>query len=221
MNSILKKIITKIRVSLFPSEHDKDVKRWFTDNGDEKLRCEYDDLNAESLVIDLGGYKGQWASDIYARYNCRVLVFEPVRSFAEKIKARFERNPMIEVFCLALGANRRQEIISLGADGTSVYRNSSEKETIQFEDVAKFFSEHGVSSVDLMKINIEGGEYELLPRLFDAGLVNRIKHLQIQFHDIGSDSELRMKKICQELEKTHNPTYQYKFVWENWMRRDF
>jgi len=219
MNPILKRVITRMRVSLFPTEHDKEVKRWFAADGDENLRFDYD-LNSESLVIDLGGYKGQWASDIYARFNCHVLVFEPVKSFAEKIEKRFKKNPRVEVFRVALGASKRQDIIALDEDGSSVYRNTLVKETIQFEDVADFFALHNIISVDLMKVNIEGGEYELLPRLSETGLVRKIKNIQIQFHDFGADSKMHMDAICKELEKTHSPTYQYKFVWENWVRND-
>lgn len=219
MNFILKRIITRLRLSLFPTEHDKEIRRWYADGGDEKLRYDYD-LNSDSLVLDIGGYKGQFASDIYARYNCRVLVFEPVKSFAEKIKNRFKKNPMIEVFCLALGSNRRQDVMFLGDDGSSVFRNSSKKESIQFVDVAEFFAEHNIQDIDLMKINIEGGEYELLPRLFETGLISRIKQVQVQFHDLQPESEARMYEICRTLSKTHTPTYQYKFVWENWARHN-
>ncbi|MBU0533513.1 MAG: FkbM family methyltransferase [Candidatus Omnitrophica bacterium] len=220
MKVILKKIITSLRVSMFPTEHDKEIKRWYSDGGDEKLRYNYD-LDRDSLVMDMGGYKGQWASDIYASYNCRVLIFEPVKSFAEQIQRRFKNNPNIEVFCLALGKNRRQEIISLCDDGSSVYRDAPVKKTIQFEDVAEFFTKHDIKNIDLMKINIEGGEYELLPRLIETGLVNKIKNIQIQFHNVLTDSKAHMKRICSELSKTHKPTYQYKFVWENWVRCDF
>jgi len=204
---------------MLPTAHDKELQRWYSDGGDEAFRYDYD-LNSDSLVIDLGGYKGQWASDIYARYNCRVLVFEPVKSFAEKIEKRFERNRRVEVFRLALGANRRHAAIAMLGDGSSVYRTAPEKETIQFEDVAEFFAKHGIDRVDLMKVNTEGGEYELMPRLFEAGLVKRIRHIQIQFHNVGASSETRMKEICRELSRTHKPTYQYKFVWENWVRCD-
>jgi FkbM family methyltransferase len=219
MNLILRRVFARMRTSLFPTEHDLEIKKWFEVDGDEVRRFDYD-LNSDSLVMDLGGYKGQWASDIYSMFNCRVIVFEPVNSFAKKISKRFLRNPKIEVFCMALGASKRQETIALSADGTSVYADSHEKETIQFEDVANFLLEHGIQHVDLLKINIEGGEYELLPRLLESGFINNIKHIQIQFHDIASDSESRMEKICNELSKSHRPTYQYKFVWENWTRRD-
>jgi hypothetical protein len=101
-----------------------------------------------------------------------------------------------------------------------LYRDASVKKTIEFEDAAEFFGKHNIESIDLLKVNIEGGEYELLPRLLETGLINRIKILQIQFHNVGWDSEMRMELICRELAKTHSPTYQYKFVWENWVRRD-
>jgi FkbM family methyltransferase len=204
---------------MFPTEYDKEVRRWWSDGGDERFRYDYE-LNEESLVIDMGGYKGQWASDIYARYNCRLMVFEPVKLFAEKIEERFRKNPRVEVFCLGLGKNRRHEVIALGDDGSSLYRDAPVKETIEIEDVAEFFVKHNIESVDLIKVNIEGGEYELLTRLLEEGLINRIKNIQVQFHKVGRDSEMRMGIICRELVKTHSPTYQYKFVWENWVRRD-
>lgn len=219
MSSILRRIGVRLRLSLFPNQTDREVMRWITDGGDEHARQEYD-LNSESLILDLGGYKGQWASDVYARYNCRVLVFEPIRSFAAGIQKRFTRNPRIEVFCLALGEARREDTIGLSENGSSVYRDAPVREIIQFEDVAQFFIEHDIDTVDLMKINIEGGEYELLPKLIEVGLIGKIKHFQIQFHDIAPDSAVRMDQICRELAKTHDPTYRYRFVWEGWTRRE-
>ncbi len=217
MNSFVKKAVKRLRQPVFPTAQAKEVERWYSDGGDEHFRYDYD-LNSESLVIDLGGYKGQWTSDVYARYNCRVLVFEPVKAFAERIEKRFRKNPKIQVFRLALGATRRPEIIALNEDQSSVYRTGPAKEIVQFEDVAAFFSNRAINGIDLMKVNIEGGEYELLPRLLETGLIKRIKNIQIQFHDVGAGSEARMKEICSELSKTHRPTYQYKFVWENWVR---
>ena len=70
-----------------------------------------------------------------------------------------------------------------------------------------------------MKINIEGGEFELLERLIQTGLISRIKNIQVQFHNIAVESTKRMEKIHQGMYKTHQPTFQYKFVWENWVLR--
>ena len=86
--------------------------RWNADGGDSRFRFDYE-LTPESIVLDVGGYEGQWASDLYARQRCKIHIFEPVRDFADAIGARFSRNPDIDVHALALGAERRHETISL------------------------------------------------------------------------------------------------------------
>ena len=75
--------------------------------------------------------------------------------------------------------------------------------------------------VDLIKINIEGGEYEVLESLIADNKLSMFKNLQIQFHDfIIENAKERMSKIQQELAKTHVLTYQYEFVWENWKLKE-
>lgn len=39
-----------------------------------------------------------------------------------------------------------------------------------------------IDDIGLMKINIEGGEYELLERMIELGIINKVKDIQIQFH---------------------------------------
>jgi hypothetical protein len=71
--------------------------------------------------------------------------------------------------------------------------------------------------VDLMKINIEGGEYELLEHLIARGLTKRIRNIQVQFHeDVMAGAAGRMERIQSRLAETHHLTYQERFVWENW-----
>jgi len=132
---------------LFPSQQYKIFKKYFKDGGDEKFRYEFE-LNSNSIVFDLGGYKGQWASDIYARYNSRILIFEPVKLFSDKILKRFNKNPKIEVYSFALGSNRRSEIITVGEDETSLYKKFSDfKEVIHFEDACQFFKEKKIDHI--------------------------------------------------------------------------
>ena len=93
-------------------------------------------------------------------------------------------------------------------------------EEIEIIDIKKWFENMNIREVDLVKINIEGGEYELLERMIETGIIKMIDSLQVQFHEISVDSDRRMKKIQQDLEETHFPTYQYKYVWENWKRNN-
>jgi FkbM family methyltransferase len=199
-------------------DYRRTVRQWYADGGDTRFRFDYE-LSPDSLVLDLGGYEGQWASDLYARQRCRIDVFEPIASFAAAIAARFTRNSDIRVFAHALGASTRRETLSVHGASSSAYKEKSSKEDVQFVDVAQWFEEQRIASVRLMKINIEGGEYELLERMLECGLAARVDDLQIQFHNFSPDSAQRMSAIQRGLMATHEPTYQYRFVWENWQRR--
>lgn len=83
-----------------------------------------------------------------------------------------------------------------------------------------FFEENSIQRIDLMKINIEGAEYDLLDHLIQSGIVLRIKNIQVQFHDFVLDAERRMRCIQAGLACTHELTYQYPFVWENWRLKE-
>ena len=196
----------------------KIVKRWWDDGGDYKLRFNYD-LNKDSLVLDLGGYEGQWASDLFSRYRCRIAIFEPVSTFASRITERFQKNEAVEVFQCGLGGATKAETIHICGAGSSTYRKKSNTEEIRIIDVREWFSENHIESIQLMKINIEGGEFELLERLIETRLIESIDNIQVQFHNIALDSARRMESIQRGMERTHVPTYQYRFVWENWTRR--
>jgi hypothetical protein len=69
----------------------------------------------------------------------------------------------------------------------------------------------------LLKINIEGAEYDLLHHIIGAGLHTRIKNIQVQFHQIaGVPYERWYKEIAAKLSETHSLTWHYPFCWENW-----
>ena len=54
-------------------------------------------LNENSIVFDLGGYKGDFAAKAYEDHKCNVYVFEPVKSFYERIRNKFQGNNKIKV----------------------------------------------------------------------------------------------------------------------------
>lgn len=217
LKGIIKTLNNRVQIKYFPTLHQKEAERYFADGGDGQFRLDFDHLTENSLVFDLGGYKGQWASDIYSKYNCKVLIFEPVSTYYKKIVDRFKLNKKIEVFQLALGDSKKTEEIGLSDDGSSEFIKSGSTDIMEFEDVLEFFRKHNIDRINLLKINIEGGEYVLLRRLIETGLIKTIDQIHVQFHDFVPDAENQMNKICAELAITHNLTLQYKFVWENWV----
>lgn len=190
---------------------------FFKKNTDKLIRLDYE-LNENSIVFDVGGYEGQWASDLYAMHNCNIYVFEPIVKYAEFIKKRFKKNTKIKVFAFGLGGKNQKNDIALDNDGSSLHKKSNHSIEVEVKDIAELIEKNSIDNIDLIKINIEGGEYELLERLIEKSLINNIKNIQVQFHDFVTNADKRMNEIKNNLKKTHNPTYEYEYVWENWKR---
>lgn len=216
---IIKRTINRLRIKFFPTIQDRELLRWQLDAGDKEQRFAYP-LNSESNVIDLGGYDGQWASDLFSRYLSNIYVFEAIPDFAGIISRRFSRNSKISTYPFAIGKESRVDRISLDGVGSSMFRGADKGIVVRVEDASKLFEICNITHCDLLKINIEGGEYEVLPRLIETGIISAIDNLQIQFHNLGPDSLGLMSAIQTELSKTHVLTWQYIWVWENWKRKE-
>lgn len=188
---------------------------WLSDNGDSTKRMDYS-LGEDSIVFDLGGYKGEWAAQILSRYKSNIFVFEPVTEFFDLISRNFNGNPKIKTYKFGLGANDENIEISLTKDSSSTFNTDGTKETIQLKKMSSFISENNIDKVDLMKINIEGGEYDLLDDLIANSLLEKFENIQVQFHRFIPNCIERRNKIREELAKTHELTYDYEFIWENW-----
>jgi FkbM family methyltransferase len=195
-------------------------KQWQQIDGDNSLRLKYE-LNHSSVVFDVGGFKGDWALEIYARYSCNIFVFEPVKNFTAILESRFLKNNSIKIFKYGLGAKNEKMNIAVMSESSSTERaakNGIEGKTEQIEIVSftDFVNQNNITKIDLIKINIEGGEYDLLNQIINSGYIKNISNIQVQFHDFVSDAENKMSVIKKKLALTHELTYEYIFVWENW-----
>jgi FkbM family methyltransferase len=193
--------------------------QWFADDGDRTLRLDYP-LDDASVVFDVGGYRGDFCAAIHARFRCRVFVFEPVAEFYAHCAQRFRANPSITCLDYGLAARSQSLPIYLDADASSTERRGggARAQRVQVRAIADAMSELGVDEIDLLKINIEGGEFELIPALVETGLVERVRHLQVQFHDLDPGSAAARERIRASLCRTHREMWCYPFVWESWQR---
>lgn len=205
---------------LFPSEQIRSTKRWYAHGGDQALRFNYP-FNPNAVVLDVGAFEGQWASDLYARFLCKVHIFEPVQRHVDFLRNRFEKNQDIVVHAFGLGERTRQERISVNGAGSSIFRTASANETIHIVDIADWIVNNGLEKIDLIKLNIEGGEYEVLNRLIASRLIERVDYLQLQFHNISPAAPAAMQAIQRRLTETHELDFQYIFLWEGWRRKNF
>ena len=133
---------------------------------------------------------------------------------------------MIKIFPYGLSDKTESKFIEINGECSSTFINKHENyknkiiEKIKLFDIDEFIEEKNILKIDLMKINIEGGEYNVIQRLIEKNKVQNIKCLQIQFHILDKKSYKKRDAIRKLLQKTHKCEYCYEFVWENWIRKN-
>lgn len=178
---------------------------------EDKLRYDYP-LNENSIVIDVGGYKGDFSEKIYDKYKCNVIIYEPVKLFFNDLVEKFKDNEKISIINMGLSNEYAKKEIKIQDDASGLYAEGSTEEII----LAPYSCKHNYLSVDLLKINIEGEEYKLMDDIISNECHHHIKNIQIQWHNFYHSAEQIRKKISEELSKTHYLTYQFNWLWENW-----
>jgi FkbM family methyltransferase len=186
---------------------------WYRDRGDETLSLDYA-LTEKSLVFEVGGYEGLWASKIAQKYDPYMHIFEPMKLFYDTIANKFQDNQKVGVF--NVGLTDHNGLASLTLDGDHSRVGPAFDYLIQTRDVAEIINQ----PIDLISINIEGGEYVLLQRMLESDVVTLCRNIQIQFHDNYSGCIELRNQIREKLAGTHVEIYNYPFVWEAWTLRE-
>ena len=199
-----------------------EFERWFGDNGDETRLLDHD-LDSNSIVFEVWGYTGEFSEQIYNKFNCNLYVFEPISEFCEQLKGKFEKTEKVFVFNYGLSSSdcETEALIDKdnGENSTLLEREIITNANIQkitLKKVDNVLELNNIDYIDLFSLNIEGGEYSLLEYMVTSPIISRIKNIQIQFHDFVEYAHARRSAIQMTLRETHELTYNYDFVWENW-----
>jgi FkbM family methyltransferase len=199
--------------------YSKAIVNWFIDRGDATLRVDYP-LNHNSIVFDVGGYVGGWAEYIREKYDPYIYVYEPNPECTKILLQKFQNQSKILIYPFGLGDQNTTAMLNIEGIGSSIYTGgtSSQYTKIELRDIKQVVADTGVKKIDLMKINIEGGEYALLERMMETGIIGKCGELQIQFHEWYPEARALREKIVKSLSLSHYRTWNYPFVWENWKR---
>lgn len=195
----------------------KEEERYKKDDPYEMLRVTYP-LTEKSLVVDIGGLTGDWAARIYCRYSCRIHIYEPHPILSRRATMNFEGNQGVIIF--PFGLSSQNGLMDLYGDfyNASLYKNDyGTTHTVRIRKAYEVFKDlYSNQTIDLLKLNVEGAEYDILPDLIRDFDMTRIKNIQIQFHQTVEGHAEKREAIRQGLIKTHRMTWGYDYIFENW-----
>ncbi len=153
----------------------------------ENIYFKYYEPQAHDVVIDIGAGLGHeaiyMAKDIasikYIGIEVQPAVYECL------CNTFYHKNKQWEASCFAIRPTHDSLYITSSAD----YQNQSTIESgyieIPVQTWEELINKHEISQIDLLKINIEGGEVDLLPSIND---LSRIKRIIISAHDFRADA---------------------------------
>lgn len=184
-----------------------DSSEYYRQNGD-KYRLTYD-LFSKAVVVDIGASGGDWSGMIKSKYGCQVHCFEPDKKYLHPL-----RDKSMIIYPLAVTGNTGTVLLGEhdGELSTLYTDNAIKVDAVAASDIFKVI---GHDHIDLLKINVEGAEYEILNDLITSGRIKDIEDLQVQFHMIEG-YEVLYENIARKLNETHCCKWRFPYVWEGW-----
>lgn len=181
----------------------------------EADKYEWPGLNELSVVIDAGSHEANWSHEIYQRYRCKIVALEPIPEYVTKTHSRLEGTSAV-VIPMALGGWTRLDSFGVHGAMSGQFASESHPQVVGVAGIVDLLKLLKIGDVDLLKLNIEGGEYEVLEALLQLGEAFRFKNIVVQPHTCVSDYAARWKAIQNGLSQTHECIFMEAFCWEGW-----
>jgi FkbM family methyltransferase len=178
------------------------------------------DIDRGSVVFDVGAFVGEWSEKISQRYGSTIYAFEPNPLVRHALSRRLADHPNAVRLEYGLGRVDHAATLTQAGPGSSIYTADPDLDSteVQIRDVVGVLEELGVPEIDLLKVNIEGGEYDLLDRLIEANRLRAVRLVSVQFHEWHPKAYRRRRAIRRALARTHVEAWCYPWVWEYWRR---
>ncbi len=140
---------------------------------------DFDAVKPDPVVIDGGGHIGLFTLYVKQKYpNARITAFEPDAESLALLEANIALNGWTDVTVVPAGLYAKDGTVQFGSDhsdGSSIFS----KEADHSIPVARL-GPYLASSVDFLKLNIEGAELDVLEDVADA--LRQVREMVIEYH---------------------------------------
>jgi FkbM family methyltransferase len=158
----------------------------------------------EGTILDIGAGIGEFAIQAAAACpKCRVIGFEPFHQSYEFFKENITINSLTNVTAVsaAVSSTPGRLVMDVSSGNPLQYRTqtgSSSENTVETVPLIGYLDAQSISSVDLLKLDCEGGEFDIVLPISDMDL-HRIHRISMEYHDglTGHDHH----EIVEKLEK--------------------
>lgn len=158
-------------------------------------------------LIDVGSNRGQSIDFFVKNFNVKKTIgFEPNKKLFNSLTKKYKNHQNIKIFNLGVSSKSDNMIFHENVlDETSTFENINqsskyanrkarilgikteelfkEKYHVECVTLNQFLSKNKIIKVDILKVDVEGHEYEVLKGLFSIGMVSKINFIQLESHN--------------------------------------
>ena len=193
----------------------KNLKTYLSQGGDKKFRYR-EGLQKNGTVLDVGAFEGEFA-EFHSKTADRVICFDTNPTAINQLKKRFAGKKNVYIYDYGIGIKEEKgKIIGKGA-GAKIELFEGGQTIIR--EVSTVFKELDIENVSLLKINIEGGEFDLIKALKHTGLLKVIDEIHVQTHDFADSDLTKTLEMHRLLSKDFELYLSFPFVWDFWQKK--
>ncbi len=141
-------------------------------------------LSTSSIVVDAGAHRGEFSHEVYRKYGAKCILIEANPTLSQQLKPP----PNGELLEAALGASDGfvSFYIRENPESGSIEQEEIESHTCQVTvpliSLDSILSQRGIEYLDLLKLDIEGAEFDVIESL-SANRLKTIAQITVEFHD--------------------------------------
>lgn len=145
-------------------------------------------------VVDIGANKGYFTMKAANNPLNKVYAFEPIASTFKALEANISQNQATNVKAFNVGVASKNEVreFNFSTDksiiSSMVFTQAGQTEKIPCITLADVFTQNQLKTIDLLKMDCEGAEFEILYNTTPE-VLSKIKVLRMEYHDFKVEAE--------------------------------
>jgi FkbM family methyltransferase len=169
----------------------------------------WDRFGPSPVLVDLGANVGRFSAEFLARFpGAEVILAEGDPYLVELLLREFGREGRVRLFQGLVGAESRRDVsfhLCRVPEGNSIHQRFGETWTpgetreirVEMISLPDLLARAGCDRVDLLKMDVEGSEWEILEHFSDRE-ASLVQQLSVEFHDFMDPSLLPRTERCVE-----------------------
>ncbi|AFY81364.1 FkbM family methyltransferase [Oscillatoria acuminata] len=155
------------------------------------------------IIFDIGANIGQTSIKLAKKFpNSEIHCFEPVQKTFEELEANVKPYKNIHPYCLGFGKKKEKKEIYIYSKSVLAScipkspvissRKSCAVATLELETIDDYCHKHQISSIDLLKVDTEGFDFEVIQGAQELIENKRINFIYFEFFYVGNDHSTKL-----------------------------